>query len=181
VSVTLVVFTDDGRRKDVPIADGVHIIGRSDTATIRVPKPSVSRAHCELTIDGSTVAVRDLGSSNGTFKNFSRVSEAQLGPGDVLGVGDIHLTIQINGKPASISKPEPPIDDASAESSMMDTPPAGLGGGSASRASGGSGGASGSSPSQPAGQPGKPAGSSRSDSTDFDFDFDLDDSDAPKL
>ena len=43
--------------------------GRKADADLRIPLNQISRAHCELTINGSTVTIRDLGSSNGTFVN----------------------------------------------------------------------------------------------------------------
>jgi len=84
VTVNLVVFTDDGSRRDVPLKPGKHIVGRTDEAGVRIPLPSVSRRHCELSVDGSNLVVRDLDSSNGTFQNYKQITEATLAPGDVL-------------------------------------------------------------------------------------------------
>jgi predicted component of type VI protein secretion system len=190
VGVKLVIFKEDGNRRDIPVKPGTYVVGRNEGATIRIPLPSVSRAHCELVVTDDGARVRDLGSSNGTYQNYSRVKEADLGPGDVLGVGDCLLTIQINGQPADIGKPEPPIGGPSSDSSMMDTPvPGAVGGGKDD-----------SAVTQMTG-PGDAAGGAASDDVDlsdgiasdlglddsgeesfFDLDFlDDDDKDAPKL
>jgi len=122
VSVKLIFFKDNGGRRDIPVKPGTYVMGRNEAATIRIPLPSVSRSHCELVVTDEGARVRDLGSSNGTYKNYNRVEEAELEPGDILGVGDCLLTVQINGQPAEVAKPEPPIGGPSGDSSMMDTP-----------------------------------------------------------
>ena len=147
MNVKLHVFKETGERKEVPVRPGKHVIGRGEDASIRVPLASVSRRHCELEVTATSVLVRDLGSSNGTKRNYQPVTEAELRAGDVLGVGDVLFTIQINGEPARIQRPEPPLDtDASADSSMMETPPIA--------------------------KPGLLSGSDASDAMDFDFDLD---------
>ncbi|CAE7944757.1 fhaA [Symbiodinium necroappetens] len=122
VDVKLVYFKPDGTQKDIPIREGRHIVGRTDEAQLRIPLATVSRKHCELVFEGEKLVIRDLGSSNGTYINHERVQNAELGAGDVLGIGPCLLTVQINGLPANI---EPPTD-SSGESSLMETPPAGL-------------------------------------------------------
>ncbi len=124
VDLKLVVFKDDGSRRDIPVKPGTYVMGRNESASIRIPIPSVSRSHCELVVTDDTARIRDLGSANGTFHNYNRVENAELNPGDIVGVGDFLMTVQINGEPADLAKPEPPIDQpgSSDESSMMDTP-----------------------------------------------------------
>jgi len=168
VTVNLVVFTEDGSRRDVPLKPGSHIVGRTDEAGVRIPLPSVSRRHCELSVEGSNLTVRDLGSSNGTFQNYTRVTEATLAPGDVLGIGGCLLTVQIDGMPQHIEKPEPPLDAT----------------GGSSMSSGVGPGASGSSMMEDSGPPPLKGSllDSSEDSSLFDLDLsDLDDDDNPKL
>lgn len=111
MNVTLIVFKSDGSRKDIPVAPGRYVVGRKPDASIRVPVASVSREHCEIILDQSGLRVRDLGSSNGTFKNHERVKESALTPGDVLTVGPVSLTVQIDGKPANVARPKPGMND----------------------------------------------------------------------
>lgn len=147
-------------------------MGRQSTATLRIPLPSVSRNHCELMLDNGEMRVRDLGSSNGTFKNFERIEESELVAGDVLGIGGLLITIQVDGKPEVIEAPEPPVPT---EEALAETPPAG-------------------SPALPAddddpdktvtkttGAGGLLSGLDRDDSSIFDFDFDFEDDEKPQL
>jgi predicted component of type VI protein secretion system len=78
------------------------VVGRKPEATIRVPVPSVSRDHCELSKSGGRLLVRDLGSSNGTYVNGQRVQESELRPGDVLSVGPAVFVTTIDGSPAEV-------------------------------------------------------------------------------
>lgn len=123
VDVNLVYFKPDGSQKVIPLKEGRHVVGRTDEAKLRIPLATVSRKHCELVFEGDKLAIRDLGSSNGTFLNHERVDKAELNPGDVVGIGpSCMLTVQIDGQPSDIQPPS----DPSGESSLMETPPAGL-------------------------------------------------------
>jgi Nif-specific regulatory protein len=66
---------------------GSLTVGRGPDNGIVVDEEGVSRRHVELTARADGLAVRDLGSTNGTFLNGSRVQEAVLRAGDSLLVG----------------------------------------------------------------------------------------------
>jgi pSer/pThr/pTyr-binding forkhead associated (FHA) protein len=53
----------------------------------------VSRLHCRLTAGAATLEVVDLESTNGTFVNGQRVTEASLKEGDRLGVGRVEFVV----------------------------------------------------------------------------------------
>ena len=73
---------------DVSVDTAEFLIGRSSECHLRPACPMVSRVHCEVLIDDGHVAVRDVGSKNGTFVNGQRVTgEQQLFPGDKLAFG----------------------------------------------------------------------------------------------
>ena len=73
-------------------ADRIESIGRAPENDIVVEDPSVSSAHGELTWQSgpAVVAIRDLGSTNGTFINGAQVGNqfAILTDGEVLSLGD---------------------------------------------------------------------------------------------
>lgn len=117
MDVNLIIFKTDGSRKDIHVRPGRYVVGRNPEATLRIPLPSVSREHCEIVLDTSGLRVKDLGSSNGTFRNAERVKEAKLAPGDVLGIGPVRLTVQIDGNPKSV---QPPARDANDETGAYD-------------------------------------------------------------
>lgn len=104
--VVLITFKD-GERKDFPLTAASTTVGRRPECGLRVATGDVSRQHCEVTV-GSSVWVKDLGSSNGTFVNGKRVAESKLNAGDVLGVGPILFVVQVDGKPEKIEEPARP-------------------------------------------------------------------------
>lgn len=57
------------------------VLGRALSSDLPVLDPTVSRRHAELTVMGSGVDVRDLGSSNGTYVGGERVTQARLTAG----------------------------------------------------------------------------------------------------
>jgi DNA-binding winged helix-turn-helix (wHTH) protein len=52
--------------RDIALAAGVHIIGRSPDAAVCVDDGGVSRHHARIRIDASGAVLEDLGSKNGT-------------------------------------------------------------------------------------------------------------------
>ncbi|HAU38627.1 MAG TPA: hypothetical protein DCX07_13045 [Phycisphaerales bacterium] len=102
MDVKLVMFKSTGQRKDFPLTRDATVIGRGENCDLQIPLLAVSRRHCELVLDGESVAVKDLASSNGTYVNNRRVNEQKLQAGDRLVVGPVVFTIQVNGEPEEI-------------------------------------------------------------------------------
>jgi len=68
----LVPFTGD---QDFDLsAKNTYIVGRAVTSDIPIFDPTISRRHAELVPNTTGVTVKDLGSSNGTFINGTRVT-----------------------------------------------------------------------------------------------------------
>lgn len=69
------------------------VIGRGSESDLRINDPGVSRRHAEFRVGGGrfgstpSVTVVDLGSTNGTYVDGRKVSEAELRPGSVVRVG----------------------------------------------------------------------------------------------
>lgn len=101
MDVKLVMFKSSGQRKDLPVKE-LTVIGRSEDCNLQIPLVSVSRRHCEIRIDGESVSVKDLASSNGTYVNNRRVNETLIVAGDRIAVGPIVFTLQVNGQPEEI-------------------------------------------------------------------------------
>ncbi len=68
-------------------------VGRVEDNTFQVSDPSVSSHHCEILLKGADVVVKDLNSTNGTYINGDRVSEATLKPGQTLRLGQVDLKL----------------------------------------------------------------------------------------
>ena len=70
-------------------------LGRGASAGVRIDDRWLSRRHCELSLDGGNVVVRDLGSSHGTFVNGHRLASARtLAEGDELQIGLSHFVME---------------------------------------------------------------------------------------
>ncbi len=73
------------------------VLGRSRDVDISIAHPSISRRHCQFFqhADGS-LAIKDLGSTNGIYVGDQRVREAILMPGSVVQLGSITLRVEWN-------------------------------------------------------------------------------------
>lgn len=102
MDVRLVMFKENGERKDFPLGDGVTLIGREDACDLRIPLGEISKKHAELIIHDGAVTLRDLGSTNGTYVNNERIAEQGLTPGDHIVIGPVVFTVQIDGQPENL-------------------------------------------------------------------------------
>lgn len=73
------------------LADEVTVIGRAADADLRLPDSGVSRKHAEVRRDDDGFMLVDLGSTNGTRVNDSRVAMRRLANGDRIEVGSTTL------------------------------------------------------------------------------------------
>lgn len=81
--------------KDTPyIIARKSILGRSKDCDLAVPYKLLSRHHVEFTIRDGQLYLRDLGSSNGSFVNGSRVVEARLQTGDKISLAKLVFEVQ---------------------------------------------------------------------------------------
>ena len=85
---------------------GEHtLVGREPWCDLTLTDPVVSAQHCELIIDGSTVLVRDLASTNGTYCGPIRVMEAHIDPSLPLRVGTTSIRLITAGEARDIERP----------------------------------------------------------------------------
>src|ERR1700712_1049671 len=84
--------------------DGTHpidvepiVIGRNEGADVVLDDHEVSGVHCELRAVTEGIAVRDLGSTNGTFCSNVRIRDALITSGAELIVGGTRLQITPSG------------------------------------------------------------------------------------
>jgi adenylate cyclase len=89
------------------------VVGRGLSSDIAIYDPTISRRHAELTVGTDGVEVKDLGSSNGTCINGSRVSAGRLHPNDSITFGKVLFQLKelrssgpaSGGAPVSPSSP----------------------------------------------------------------------------
>ena len=96
MSIWLVMQASDGRERSFALNKPRMIIGRETTCDVRVPVPSVSQRHCQITFDGGELKLVDLNSDRGTFHNGQRVQEAVLLHEDKLTVGPVTFVVRRN-------------------------------------------------------------------------------------
>ncbi len=105
----LVLLKKDGAYKAFPLNSNVVVIGRRHDCDLQIPLPTVSRRHCQITLNGQSLKIQDLGSKAGTFINDKLIGEegnGTLKAGDYLRIGPLVFVCQINGKPEKIVAPK---------------------------------------------------------------------------
>jgi pSer/pThr/pTyr-binding forkhead associated (FHA) protein len=103
MDLVLVIFKEDGQRREFSLLKERTTIGRSDESDLQIPLPTVSRNHCEIVIQDNTPVLNDLDSSNGTYQNNQRITSSQtLVAGDHIRVGPVTFTVVIDGEPHQI-------------------------------------------------------------------------------
>ncbi|MGI8663858.1 MAG: FhaA domain-containing protein [Acidimicrobiales bacterium] len=78
----------------VVLGEYVVTMGRNPDSTIVLADPNVSRAHAEVHPRGTGFVVVDLGSTNGSKVNGSKVSEHALVDGDEIVLGNTHMRFE---------------------------------------------------------------------------------------
>jgi two-component system cell cycle response regulator len=84
----------------IQLANGETCLGRAPECAVVVPLEGVSRQHCAFAVSNRSVAIRDLGSKNGTWVNGERIAPHQavaLSNGAVLHTGDASFKFIAHG------------------------------------------------------------------------------------
>ena len=81
----------------------IKTIGRAPRADFILDAPLVSRLHCQLTANPAGLEIFDLHSTNGTFVNDRRVTQATLAPGDCVRLGRVSLLVSVAALTAPVS------------------------------------------------------------------------------
>jgi len=95
------------------------VVGRAVTSDVPIYDPTISRRHAEVVLTESGVRVTDLGSSNGTFLNGAKITEAEAGANDVVTFGKVAFRVkevtaplprpQVVPPPAEFASPKPGV------------------------------------------------------------------------
>ena len=79
----------------ITINKDLVIIGRKEECDVRLEHKSVSKMHCVLVKTDGLLLLRDLGSTNGTRVNGTRVRRAALLPNDQLSIAHYKFRIHL--------------------------------------------------------------------------------------
>jgi pSer/pThr/pTyr-binding forkhead associated (FHA) protein len=94
MQVRLRILRGSSAGKEIGLKGPKFLIGRSEECQMRARSDAISRRHCAIFVRKTGLAVRDLGSRNGTFVNGTRIDgDHQLADGDVLQVGPLEFAI----------------------------------------------------------------------------------------
>jgi len=89
------------------------VVGRAVTSDVPIYDPTISRRHAEVVLTESGVRVTDLGSSNGTFLNGAKITEAEAGADDVVTFGKVAFRVKEVTAPLPRPQVVPPAEFAS--------------------------------------------------------------------
>ncbi|OFZ79156.1 MAG: hypothetical protein A2583_00495 [Bdellovibrionales bacterium RIFOXYD1_FULL_53_11] len=89
----LTIVAGPGRGTSYQLQDGETSLGRQGGNTIVLQSSKVSKRHCALLVDSAGIAVKDLGSSNGTFVNGALAKQKVIKPGDRISIGEFVLEL----------------------------------------------------------------------------------------
>jgi len=88
-------------KQSLPLTDGEHIAGRDAECSLVVDGTTVSRRHARITVARGTAMIEDLGSTNGTHVNGTRISApTRLAPGDEFALGSEVLRMRLRSSSA---------------------------------------------------------------------------------
>ncbi|MBW2529011.1 MAG: sigma 54-dependent Fis family transcriptional regulator [Deltaproteobacteria bacterium] len=119
VAVKLVVVAGASEGQEVPLEGGVRV-GTDPACQLTLDDAAVSRQHAVVSWVGGQVAVKDLGSRNGTYLGETRVVEAVVPIGAVLAMGNSAIAVQPRFHVREVTPaPERRFGDLVAESVAM--------------------------------------------------------------
>jgi pSer/pThr/pTyr-binding forkhead associated (FHA) protein len=91
-----------GEKSTVDLKEGENTVGRLSTGDVAVDDASISRNHAIITVRAGKVALRDLGSKNGTYVADKRINaDTEVAPDTPIRFGLVKATIlKRRGSPA---------------------------------------------------------------------------------
>ncbi len=101
-SVVLAVVDGPSRGARAAVGSEIARIGTADGNDLVLADRTVSRFHCELSLRGNTIILRDCGSTNGTLIDGVRVREAEIPPGTLVRIGSSAFHVELGEEPAFV-------------------------------------------------------------------------------
>jgi pSer/pThr/pTyr-binding forkhead associated (FHA) protein len=84
----------------IEIVKDLTVVGRKDECDLRLDHKSVSKMHCVIARTDGMLFLRDLGSTNGTRVNGTRVRRAALLPNDQVSIAHYKFRVHLGPDPA---------------------------------------------------------------------------------
>jgi pSer/pThr/pTyr-binding forkhead associated (FHA) protein len=90
----------------IDIVKDLIVVGRKEDCDVRLEHKSVSKMHCVIVKTDGLLLLRDLGSTNGTRVNGTRVRRAALLPNDQVGIAHFKFRVFLGpDEPAPPAQP----------------------------------------------------------------------------
>jgi DNA-binding NtrC family response regulator len=110
---------DEGNGARVCLGGTELIVGSAKGVDVIVHDGAVSGRHCAVGVLGGGVAIRDLGSRNGTFVGGARVNEAWGGAGTIVTIGRSTLAFLTMDEAQGDEEQAPPLPGVAGTSPAM--------------------------------------------------------------
>src|SRR5213080_4079264 len=101
----------------IDIIKDLIVIGRKEECDLRLDHKSVSKMHCVIVKTDGLLLLRDLGSTNGTRVNGTRVRRAALLPNDQVSIANFKFRVYLG---PDVAPPAPVIDGAAEHTQRLD-------------------------------------------------------------
>ena len=124
MNVKLHLIKGNPKGKELEVPAGTLKVGRAEDSDLIIASTRISRHHCEITNDGTTLAIRDLGSGNGSLVNGTKVQQQALKAGDEVQLGPLTFVVEIDGVREPATKPAAPQPPKAAPPKPAPAPPA---------------------------------------------------------
>jgi len=102
MAISLFIASGSNVGQQIPVRTGQTVrVGRTSRSDYAFPNDSyLSGAHFEINCSGAECAVRDLGSSNGTFVNGARIDQTAIAikDGDQISAGEMTFLVQVSSE-----------------------------------------------------------------------------------
>src|SRR5882724_3134306 len=83
----------------VEVVKDLTLVGRKEECDLRLDHKSVSKMHCVIVKTDGLLLLRDLGSTNGTRVNGTRVRRAALLPNDQVAIAHFKFRVHLGPEP----------------------------------------------------------------------------------
>src|SRR5258707_10088743 len=108
----VVLSTGKLEGKTIEVKVPQFVIGRDPECQLRPASPMISKRHCALIQKDGKVYLKDFGSTNGSFVNDKKVTNAaEVKNGDKLKIGPLFFEARLEGG-ADVRQPTPVPKDA---------------------------------------------------------------------
>lgn len=105
IDVRAALIPLDGK-PPVDIVKDMTLVGRKEDCDVRLNHKSISKVHCVIVKTDGLLLIRDLGSTNGTRVNGTRVRRAALLPNDKISFANFHFRVHLGPRDGPVRPDE---------------------------------------------------------------------------